>query len=71
MKPYHLLILSAVMLTGCNEVNYAKLSYQVKGCFADTTIRCNDIRLKLTIAETRLAQTGSSKSNGQQAASDD
>jgi hypothetical protein len=56
MKPYHLLILSAVMLSGCNEVNYAKLGYQVKGCFADTTIRCNDIRLKFAIAETKLAR---------------
>lgn len=56
MKPYHLLILSAVMLAACNEVNYAKLGYQVKGCFADTTIRCNDIRLKFAIAETKLAR---------------
>ncbi len=56
MKPYHLLILAAVMLAGCNEVNYAKLGYQVKGCFADTTIRCNDIRLKFAIAESRLAR---------------
>ena len=56
MKPYHLWVLSAVMLAGCNEVNYAKLGYQVKGCFADATIKCNDIRLKFAIAETKLAR---------------
>lgn len=56
MKPYHLLVQLVLILAGYNEINYAKLGYQVKGCFADTTIRCNDIRLKFAIAEIKLVR---------------
>lgn len=42
------------------------MGYQIKGCFADTTIRFNDIQLKFTIAETRLVRQ-SLISNKQQA----
>jgi len=54
MKYPFIAILAMATLTGCDDINYAKLGYQVKGCFADTTIRCNDVRIRFAIAETKI-----------------
>jgi hypothetical protein len=54
MKKSTYIISLAILLTGCNEVNYAKLSYQVKECFADNSVTCNDIRVQNAVVATEL-----------------
>lgn len=54
MKKSTYIISLAILLTGCNEVNYAKLSYQAKECFADNSVTCNDIRVQNAVVATEL-----------------
>lgn len=54
MKYPLIAVLSLTALTGCNEINHTKLGYQLRECVGDTTIRCNDLRIRFLIAETRL-----------------
>lgn len=54
MKYSLLMMLPVLTLAGCNEINHTKLGYQVKQCIGDTTITCNDQRIKFAIAQTKL-----------------
>jgi len=54
MKKSTYIISLAILLTGCNEINYAKLSYQAKECFADNSVTCNDIRVQNAVVATEL-----------------
>ncbi|WP_332605178.1 lipoprotein [Acinetobacter sp. ESBL14] len=44
----------ALLLAGCNEVNYAKLTYQAQSCTADNSVSCNDIRVRRAIVATEM-----------------
>ncbi len=43
-----------ILLTGCNEVNSAKLNYQAQSCTADNSVSCNDIRVRRAIVATKM-----------------
>ncbi len=42
-------------MTGCNEVNSAKLNYQAQACTADNSVSCNDIRVRRAVLSTKMA----------------
>lgn len=48
------LFLHSLLLTGCNEANYAKLNYQAQSCTADNSVSCNDIRVRRAIVATEM-----------------
>lgn len=48
------LIILPLLLAGCTEANYIKLTHQAKACMGDNTVRCTDIRIRQTIADTKL-----------------
>ncbi|MCS4297511.1 MULTISPECIES: lipoprotein [Acinetobacter] len=54
MKKFTYIISLALLLTGCNEANYAKLSYQAQSCTADNSVSCNDIRVRRAIVATEM-----------------
>ncbi|HGX3412418.1 MULTISPECIES: hypothetical protein [Acinetobacter calcoaceticus/baumannii complex] len=56
MKKYIFAIPLVLWISGCTEVNYAKLSYQVRECLGDYSVRCTDIRIRQSIASTKLFQ---------------
>lgn len=55
MKKFIYAISLALMLAGCNEANYAKLSYQAQSCSADNSVSCNDIHVRRAIVATEMA----------------
>lgn len=54
MKKITYSISLAILLTGCNEVNSAKLNYQAQSCTADNSVSCNDIRVRRAIVATKM-----------------
>ncbi|WP_114200914.1 hypothetical protein, partial [Acinetobacter baumannii] len=56
MKKYIFAIPLVLWISGCTEANYVKLSYQVKECLGDYSVRCTDIRIRQSIASTKLFQ---------------
>lgn len=54
MKKITYSISLAILLTGCNEVNSAKLNYQAQSCTADNSVSCNDIRVRRAIVATQM-----------------
>lgn len=54
MKKITYSISLAILLTGCNEVNSAKLNYQAQSCTADNSVSCNDIRVRRAIVVTKM-----------------
>lgn len=55
MKKITYSISLAILLTGCNEVNSAKLNYQAQSCTADNSVSCNDIRVRRAVLATKIA----------------
>ncbi|ENX51461.1 MULTISPECIES: hypothetical protein [Acinetobacter] len=54
MQKFTCTISLALLLAGCNEVNYAKLTYQAQSCTADNSVSCNDIRVRRAIVATEM-----------------
>ncbi|WP_284085614.1 lipoprotein [Acinetobacter pittii] len=55
MKKITYSISLTILLTGCNEVNSAKLNYQAQSCTADNSVSCNDIRVRRAVLATKIA----------------
>ncbi|HAV5011165.1 TPA: hypothetical protein JIZ22_04140 [Acinetobacter baumannii] len=55
MKKITCTISLVILLTGCNEVNSAKLNYQAQSCTADNSVSCNDIRVRQAVLATKIA----------------
>lgn len=48
------IIILPLLLAGCTEANYIKLTHEARACVGDNTVRCTDIRIRQTIADAKL-----------------